>query len=383
MPEAIADPRLARAMADAVQHVALYRRHWGGPPAGAVSRQARTVDKAILQATRLDDRLRSGHGSRVLTSELSSGSSGEPLTVYSDRAALWARRCAFLRAMIHCGYRPGQRLLLLTSRRGARDSRWTRWHYASIGADSALLARRAADLGPRVLYGPLTTLELLAEHVAEQRSRLPSLRLVISTAEQLTDERRRTLERGFGVPVADFYGMTEFGLVAYRPPGHRSYVAARSSLVFEFADVPHDRAVEQLVISDLAERTCPLLRYATGDLVRRDRTRVDRPIIEFAGRSFDCIQLPNGERISPYRFDVALEHLPDLKAFEVVQQPDLSIDVTIDVPAAVAERTRRAIAERLSALLGKAMTLRIATGAIRRNHAIKFRPIRSLARSQP
>ena len=34
--------------------------------------------------------------------------------------------------------------------------------------------------------------------------------------------------------------------------------------------VTHDRAIEQLVVSDLAERTCPLIRYDTGDLVRRE-----------------------------------------------------------------------------------------------------------------
>ncbi len=373
------DPRLERALADAARHIPLYRGLWGGAPPAGGRQPSGFLDKSILRAAKLEDRLHAGRSQRRLTSELSSGSSGEPLTVYSDRAALWARRFAFLRALVRCGYRPGQRLLLLTSRRQARSSRLTGWHYASIGEDTARLARRAASLAPRILYGPLSTLELLAEQVSEHLPRLPSLRLVVSTAEQLTDVRRRTLERAFGVPVADFYGMTEFGLVAYRPPGSPAYVAARSSLVFEFAALPHDRATEQLVISDLAERTCPLLRYDTGDLVRRDRTRAERPLLEFAGRSFDCILTPNGERISPYRIDVALEHLPELRGFEVVQQPDLSVDVTIDVPAAVAERTRRAIAARLSAMLGQATPLRVSAGAIRRDRAAKFRPIRSLA----
>jgi phenylacetate-coenzyme A ligase PaaK-like adenylate-forming protein len=382
MPDSTMDPRLECAIADAVRHVPLYRSLWEGAAAIAGPRQDRFLDKAILRAARLEDRLHAGRRNRNLTSELSSGSSGEPRTVYSDRSALWARRFAFLRALLHCGYRPGERLLLLTSRRPPRDSRLTNWHYASIGEDTALLARRAADLAPRILYGPLSTLELLAEQVMEHLPRLPSLRFVVTTAEQLTDERRRTLERAFGVSVADFYGMSEFGLVAYRRPGDDAYRPARSSLVLEFAGVPHDRAVEQLVVSDLAERTCPLLRYDTGDLVRRDCTRIGRPLVEFAGRSFDCILMPNGERISPYRIDVALEHLPDLRGFEVVQQPDLSIDVTIDVPAAAAEPTRRAIAGQLAALFGNAMPYRIAAGAIRRERGAKFRPIRSLAGSR-
>lgn len=379
MLDRTADPRLAHALADAARHIPLYRRLWGPLGQGAAPRDLCLLDKASLRAARLEDRMHAGRGSPDLASELSSGSSGEPLTVYSDRTALRARRFAFLRALLHCGYIPGQRLLLLTSRRRARDATLARWHYASIGEDSAALARRAAALAPRVLYGPLSTLELLAEQLIDHLPRLPSLRLVVSTAEQLTDERRRTLERGFGVPVADFYGLAEFGLVAYRPPGASAYRPARSSLVFEYEAVPHDRAVEQLVLSDLAERTCPLLRYATGDLVRRDPTRPHRPMVEFAGRAFDCIVLPGGERISPYRIDLALEHLPDLRGFEVVQQPDLSIDVTIDVPPSAAERTRRAIAGALAAILGNATPCRIAAGAIRREPGAKFRPIRSLA----
>jgi len=174
--------------------------------------------------------------------------------------------------------------------------------------------------------------------------------------------------------------LAEFGLVAYRTPGSRAYVPARSSLVLEYLAVPHDRAVEQLVISDLAERTSALLRYDTGDFVRRDTTRVDRPVVEFAGRAFDCILLPNGERISPYRIDVALEDLPDLKAFEVVQQEDLSIDVTIDVAPREAERLRCSVAAQLKPVLGHAMPFRIAAGAVRRPPGgTKFRPIRSLA----
>ena len=368
-------------MADVVRHVELYRRLWNVADVDADLQRSQLLDKTALRGARLEDRLHGGRRNRRLTAELSSGSSGEPMTTYSDPSALRARRLAFLRALLRCGYRPGQRILLLTSRRGG--NRWSalvRWHYASIGDDTAALAARVTEVAPQVLYGPLSTLELLAEHVAQHGLRLPALKLVVSTAEQLTAERRKTIEQGFGVPVADFYGMTEFGLVAYRRPGSDFFVPARPSLVLEFIAVPHDRAVEQLVISDLAERSCPLIRYDTGDFVHRDLAHADRPIVEFAGRDFDCILLPNGERISPYRIDVALEHLPDLRAFEVVQQSDLSIDVTIDVAAGEADRIRHAIAGKLSALFGNAMPFRIAAGVIQRERAgAKFRPIRSHA----
>jgi len=382
MLDAASDRRLRRAVAEAGRHVALYRELWRDANLAADPERLPLLDKARLRAAAPDERVHDGRRHRRLTPERSSGASGEPLTIQSDRRARRARRLAFLRALVRCGYRPGHCLLLLTNRkrRRALGAALARWHDAGLGEDTAALVKRAAKLKPQVLYGPLSTLELVAGQLLEHLPRLPTLRLVVSTAEQLTAERQRTLERAFGVPIADFYGMTEFGLVAYRPPGSDAYVPARSSLIFEFLALPHDRAVEQLVISDLAERTSPLLRYDTGDFVRRDATRIDRPMVEFAGRAFDCIVLPNGERISPYRIDAALEDLPELRAFEVVQQADLSIDVTIDVAPREAERMRRSVAAQLTPVFGHAMPFRIAAGAIRRPPAgTKFRPIRSLA----
>jgi phenylacetate-coenzyme A ligase PaaK-like adenylate-forming protein len=380
MPEA-ADARLLRHMADAALHVELYRRLWAATGVVAELHKAARVDKARLRASPAADRIHRHRRGRALASELSSGSSGEPLTTYSDRRALFARRLAFLRALFACGYRPGSRVLLLTSRRGTkRSAEIFGWHYASIAEGTESIAKRARTIRPRVLYGPLSTLELLADHRGREDARWPGPRLVVSTAEQLTPARQKTLEQGFGAPVADFYGMSEFGLVAYRPAGSQEYRAARTSLVFEFASVAGDKAIEQLVLTDLAERTAPLIRYETGDFVRRDGRRPHRPIIAFAGRDFDCLRMANGERLSPYRVDTALEHLPNLRAFEIVQQPDLSVDVTLDVAGDAAEELRAAAADRLAELLGPAIPLRVAIGTIARPASgTKFRPIRSLA----
>jgi phenylacetate-coenzyme A ligase PaaK-like adenylate-forming protein len=380
MLEPVVDPRLRLAMAEASRNVPLYRGLWSATGIDIGVAEAALLDKSRLRACRPEDRLHSRRRGEALHAERSSGSSGEPMTIYSDGRARRARRLAFLRALLDCGFRPGQRMLLLTSRRRSRWSGVFGWHYADIGEGTPALARRVMALRPRLLYGPLTTLELLAEHFRARGERPPGLALVVSTAEQLTPARLATLEQGLQAPIADFYGMTEFGLVAYRKPGADRYIPARRSLVLEYIPAEAHDALEQLVISDLAERASPLLRYDTGDFVRRDAARPDRPIVAFAGRAFDCILLPSGERLSPYRIDVALEQLPNLRAFEVVQQPDLSIDVTIDAQPRDAERLRGAIAAKLGALLGQAMPLRIASGAIRRGPSgAKFRPIRSLA----
>ena len=384
-----ASTRLQRLISDAGLHVRLYRRLWAASGidvdhlqvAGDFQRLP-WLDKAALRTCRPDDRIHARRRDIHLAEELSSGSSGEPLTVFKDRAAQFRRRWAFLRALLACGYRPGQRCLLLTSRRPANWPTFARWSYASIGEDTAALASRLAALQPEVLYGPLSTLELLAARQARRTPRPAGPRLVISTAEQLTRQRRATLERGFGAPVADFYGLSELGLVAYRTPGNPRFTPARSSLMLEFFPIAGEPSVERLVVTDLAERTSPWIRYDTGDLVRRDPHLAGRPVVEFAGRSMDCIVLPDGGLVSPYRLDVLLEHVPGLRAFEVVQQADLSLDVTLDMAPDGGERACPSVRRGLESVLGSALAMRIRTGTIQRSPAgTKFRPIRSLVRS--
>jgi len=384
-----ASMRLQRLLTDAGRHVPLYRRLWAESGIDVDELQVARdfprlpwLDKAALRSCRPEDRI---HGKRRgihLAEELSSGSSGEPLAVFKDRAAQLRRRWAFLRALLACGYRPGQRCLLLTSRRSAKWPTVARWSYASIGEDTAALASRLDALQPDVLYGPLSTLELLAAQRTQRTPRPAGPRLVISTAEQLTRQRRATLERGFGAPVADFYGLSELGLVAYRTPGNPRFTPARSSLILEFFHIAGEPSVERLVVTDLAERTSPWIRYDTGDLVRRDPQLAGRPIVELAGRSMDCIVLPDGGLVSPYRIDVLLEQVPGLKAFEVLQHADLTLDVTLDMAPGTGEQACSTVRRRLESILGTTAAIRIRTGAIHRDPAgTKFRPIRSLVGS--
>ncbi|MDH4261179.1 MAG: hypothetical protein OEW16_12880, partial [Gammaproteobacteria bacterium] len=387
LSEPAVDPRLLRLMTDAARHVALYQRLWAasatdfdGPRSAADFARVPLLDKATLRASPPEDRVDDRRRDKIVVKELSSGSSGEPLTVHSDRAAWLARHWAFLRALLASGYRPGQRSLLLTSRRSAKWPAMARWSYASIGEDTESLAQRVETLRPQVLYGPLSTLELLAQWFTARAQRPSELTLVVSTAEQLTNGRLAILKQGFGATIADFYGMTEFGLVAYRPPGSPVFVPARASLILEFLPLAGEQAVEQLVVTDLAERTSPLIRYDTGDIVRRDLARAGRPIVEFAGRSFDCLRLRDGTMVSPFRVDVALEYIPGLRAFEIVQRADLSVDVTLETADADADQIRAAVGQKLESVLGAGHALRIVTGTISRGPSgSKFRPIRSLA----
>src|SRR5262245_64300026 len=113
MLDAESDRRLRLAVAEAAGHVALYRDLWREANLSAGPQRLPLLDKARLRSATPAERVHDARGDRRLTPELSSGSSGEPLTIHSDGRALLARRLAFLRALFRCGYRPGHCMLLL------------------------------------------------------------------------------------------------------------------------------------------------------------------------------------------------------------------------------------------------------------------------------
>lgn len=389
-------PRVSALLAEIERDVPFYRDRWRA--AGIDVRGLRfpddlaqlpVVTKADLLRSDVTSRLNARFAQRQLAAETTSGSTGEPLELRIDAATARRRRMRFLRALVSCGYRPGDRLMLISSRSARsirRVSPWAalaRWTYVDLYAGESEMLREYLRVRPRVLYGPLNALLLLAQAVTRHTAGEHRPAVVVSTAEQLTASHGRTIREAFGTEVTDFYGMTELGLVAWRRSRTDHYVTAQGAFALEFlpaADLPD---FERLIVTDLGGGPMPLIRYDTGDVVRRDRERPGAPIVEVAGRQVDFIWLPSGRRVSPYLLDGALSELSGVKQYQVIQQADLSIDLSIattrgDV-ALVVHEARRAIQ---SALHGEPITVNVQVSPpASLPLAHKRRPIQSRARA--
>jgi phenylacetate-CoA ligase len=205
-----------------------------------------------------------------LQMEHSRGTTGAPFDVPLDRATRRRRQRRFFKALVNCGYRPGQRLLLLSKRAGCGPARFVNWRYACVTLDDAALASAYRELRPAVLYGPLDTLLRLGARLVAEQVDWPRPQLLISTGDELTPDARQRLVELFGVEPGDFYGLAETGLLAWRKPGRRKYRLATCDYLFEFLPSAIYRGLERLVVTDLARPAMPLVRFDTGDLVLRD-----------------------------------------------------------------------------------------------------------------
>jgi phenylacetate-CoA ligase len=383
--------KLHRLVNDTARHVPFYRAHWAA--AGVdVDRLSLPRDWAQLPVVRKSDLLAAGLQARLddrrhrsdLVAETTSGSSGQPFEILLDRSALRRRRLRFLRALVGAGYRPGERLLLVASRHatplGARLLGWT---YASLKDGEDALAAEYLRARPSVLYGPLSSLLALADRLLMSGRDHPRPRLVVTTAEELTAAQRGTLGQAFGTNIADFYGMTEVGLVAWRVGAQAPYRLPAADLLLEFLPCAADDALERLVVTDVSGGAMPLIRYDTGDLVRRDLSLPGAPIVRIAGREIDCLRLPGGGRVSPYRITTSLEALEGIEQYQVVQSTDLSVEIFIRTLAADAapifDRARRAV----NHVCDGALSLEVKPMAAPDGTGRKLRPVRCLAGESP
>jgi phenylacetate-coenzyme A ligase PaaK-like adenylate-forming protein len=139
-----------------------------------------------------------------------------------------------------------------------------------------------------VLYGPLSSLVQLANCTLASPEVKWRPRLVISTAEQLTDANRALLESAFSARVADFYGLAELGLVGYSIPGLSGYKMIPRDFHVEMLSAGKGCDLERLVVTDLGGGPMPLIRFDTDDLVRRDRSRRGAPIVQI-GRHMESL----------------------------------------------------------------------------------------------
>jgi phenylacetate-CoA ligase len=146
------------------------------------------------------------------------------------------------------------------------------------------------DLGATVLLCTPTYALRMAETAREMGIDLPSspIRLGIHAGEPGASipATRARLEQTWGMEVFDHPGMTEVGPWGFECQQHAGVHLIESEYVFEVVDPRTDQPTDdgELVITNLGRLANPVIRYRTGDRVRRVRQRCG------CGRTFDRLE---------------------------------------------------------------------------------------------
>jgi putative adenylate-forming enzyme len=238
-----------------------------------------------------------------------------------------------------------------------------RTHTFSILAPLPELVRGLNDFRPAILGGYPTAVTLLAQEQAAGRLKIrPGV--VLTGAEGLSPFAREQISAAFRCPVRDTYAASEFMGIAF-DCRHGSLHLNADWLVLEPVDADYrpvspGRPSHSCLLTNLANRVQPILRYELGDAVTLVpapcRCGSALPVVEVAGRRDEILafQAPGGDtiRVLPMAIATVVEETPGVRSYQVIQrEPSVLILRVEEVPGFPRRIVAEAAAGRLRSYL--------------------------------
>jgi phenylacetate-CoA ligase len=188
---------------------------------------------------------------------------------------------------------------------------------------------------PKMLFGYPSALAHIARQAQEQNIRLDNLGIKVAfvTSERLYAHQRQLIQAVFGCPVANGYGGRDAGFIAHQCPAggmHLTY----EDIIVEIIDAegrvlaPGERG--EIVVTHLASKAFPFIRYRTGDIGVLDNQPCacgrTLPLLKsIEGRSTDFLVAKNGTVMHGLSLIYLVRDLPGVRQFKIVQE---SLDLT-------------------------------------------------------
>ncbi len=314
------------------------------------------IDRFLEDRTHVGERFR---GRYVVWK--SSGTSGEPGIFVQDSLALdvydalIAVQMSAGRVAAHCfaGMIKGGRAALVaaTGDHFASIASWTRVVRAAPGLAARgfsimePLDRLVAGLNafaPAYLASYPTMLMVLADERRAGRLRIDP-GVVWSGGEYLAPAAHADLERAFGCPVVNEYGASECMSIAFGCPAGWLHVNADWVIVepveADHSPTPPGQPSHTVLLTNLANRVQPVIRYDLGDAVTANPERCScgnpLPAIRVVGRRDDVLSLGARDgapvRLIPLALTTVVEEATGVHRFQIVQRRADALALRLDV----------------------------------------------------
>jgi len=311
------------------------------------------LDRATVRAT-MRERTANAPPAAVIR-KTSSGTSGQPVEVlYNAESRHW-RDAIRWRGYGWGGYRIGMRALHYWGFVPAAVPSW--WQRSKVAADRLLKRDLYIDCTPRgdaalasvvdelrrfrpqVIVAYATGAGALARLIERRGLRDWDDIPVLTGAERLMPHDRAAIERAFG-PAFETYGCREVMLMASECEAHDGLHVSMENLIVELVVREPDGRVRaarpgetgEVVITDLHNLACPLVRYVNGDLaVARgdERCRCGRGLDRIGpieGRTTETLHDGAGRPVGGLVFNILFSSIGHVaRNFQVVQRADRSV----------------------------------------------------------
>lgn len=315
----------------------------------------------------------------------SSGTTGHPGLFVHDRSAIDVYRAITLVRIDLAWFSPRDWLALV--RRGLRwasivgagghfvtvswiemerrRSAWRSRGYRVFSVQRPLAELVAAldAFDPTIITSYPSALELLAEEQAAGRLHLRPI-LVETGGESTAPGARARMAAAFGCPIHNAYGSSEFLSLAVGCAYDWMHVNSDWEILEpvdeDFRPTPPGEPSHTVLLTNLANRVQPIIRYDLGDsvLVRPDLCPCGSPLpaIRVAGRRDDVLRLAAADgrivSILPLAIGAVIEETPEAHRCQLIQTGPATIRLRLEPePGADVEQVWRDMAANLNAYL--------------------------------
>lgn len=249
---------------------------------------------------------------------------------------------------------------------------------------------RIRQVRPRMVFGYPSAISHIALHAEKRGVRLDDLgvKVVFVTSERLYDHQRDTIERLFGCPVANGYGGRDAGFIAHQCPSGSMHITAEDivvEIIDEAGEVLPPGQSGEIVVTHLATRDYPFIRYRTGDIgmLGTEACACGRglPVLsEIQGRSTDFVIARDGTVLHGLSLIYVLRDIPAVQSFKIVQETlDLTRVFIVPEKGTDQEAVERTVIDGLRKRLGGGVTVEVEFAAIiSAERSGKFRYVQSL-----
>lgn len=290
----------------------------------------------------------SNHKSQIISHKwlASSGSTGIPAKIARSETSLW-HYMAWNTALFFdwCGGQPISNGLYLVDfapdsidfaaadllRTTVPDSR-----LFSVHDPVSKLTEKVLSIAPEFISSYPSTLRAIALELGHRV--ITETKLIHLTSEMLDAHTRHLLGKVFpNAKLIETYTSTEGGLVAFQCTHDARWHLAETNVIAEIVDdegQPTD-GLGHLVITDLTNEATPIIRYrGLGDLARWETSPCPcgstlRSIRQLEGRSAAMLRTRSGSWLSPFVITNAIEEVPGLAQYQVVQTQPGCLEVKI------------------------------------------------------
>ncbi len=364
---ALRDARLHRAVVEAAMHCPFYREWFRSHE--IVPTEIRSAADALQLPVLTRGRVRA-EGLRMVrddvpvdtcSQEMTSGTTGEPTTLYTRSSELRVQHALWLSGYLRAGLRPWHRQakFIMAHKMPAKPRPYQRLGvlrraYFPTAAPTVEKLHWLRRLRPDALFSWGSILSELANQLEQEQAEL-NIPLIFSTSDKLQREHVAARIKG---RLLDVYGSIETGPVAWGcGVGEGYHIDPRWAHV-ELVDADGQSARRGAVVcTPLWRRVMPLIRYQLGDIAEWADTPCPcgNPlprIRALIGRHGELLSLPNGICLSANVVAEAVWQGPGIQAFQFAQRSETESILFLvpgpGIPSNAVARVRELLTPRLA-----------------------------------